>query len=48
MCMIVSSECILPGGGESVGEGVSLVTSSPEVDIMVVSLAVEPSMSRRT
>ena len=46
--VIVSSECILPGGGESVGEGVSLVASSPEEDIMVVTLAVEPSMSRRT
>ena len=44
----MSSECILPGGGDSVGEWVSLVASSPEVDIMVVILAVEPSMSRRT
>ena len=45
--MIVSSECILPGGGESVGEGVTLVASNPEEDTMAVSLAVEPSMSRR-
>ena len=43
----MSSECILPGGGESVGEGVTLVASNPEEDTMAVSLAVEPSMSRR-
>ena len=46
--VIVSSECILPGGGESVGEGVTLVASNPEEDTMVVTLAVEPSMSKRT
>ena len=45
--VIVSSECILPGGGESVGEGVTLVVSNPEEDTMAVSLAVEPSMSTR-
>ena len=45
--VIVSSECILPGGGESVGEGVTLVASNPEEDTMAVSLAVEPRRTRR-
>ena len=44
----MSSECILPGGGDSVGEGVVLVVSSPEEHTVVVTLAVEPSISRRT
>ena len=44
----MSSECILPGEGDSVGEGVVLVASNPEEDTMVVTLAVKPSMSRRT
>ena len=44
----MSSECNLPGEGASVAEGESLVVSSPEEDIMVVTIAVEPSMSRRT
>ena len=40
----MSSERILPGGGDSVGEWVVLVVSSPEEDTMAVTLAVEPSM----
>ena len=40
----MASECILPGEGDSVGEGVVLVVSIPEEDTMVVTLAVEPSI----
>ena len=42
------SERILPVNGDSVCEIDSLLASSAEVDIMVVTLAVEPSISRRT
>ena len=41
----MSSEYILPGEGDSVGEGVVLVVSIPEEHTVVVTLAVEPSMS---
>ena len=44
----MSSECILRGEGDSVGEGESLVVSSPEGDTVAVTIAVEPGMSRRT
>ena len=44
----MSSECILPGEGDSIGEGESLVVSIPEEDTVAVTIAVEPSMSRRT
>ena len=44
----MSSEYTLPGGGDSVGEGESLVVSSPEEDTMAVTIAIEPGMSRRT